>query len=219
MKGKIVKILSGIMMAAAAISGCGGASDIEFSDTAAAKEALNQAQSIYLKGNYAAVNQKTDILADGKVAAYLNGDTVSVNGETWFSIDFVTDEWINEDGEDYSPGNTYGYFDAEGNCLGYAQRRGYKLEDGDYTDNYYFMDAEGNLRDYCIHVNGYYAWDSEGNLIAKGDWYPDFRLAFMNDACHVEIDMEEDAAVQMDFMDKMVMYIRLFDEAEFWLRD
>lgn len=28
-----------------------------------------------------------------------------------------------------------------------------------------------------------------------------------------------DAAVQMDFMDVMIMYARLFDEADFWLRN
>lgn len=210
-------LLAGI--AAVLLSGCRGASAIEFPDADAAKAALNQAQTIYIEGNYAAVKQKTDILADGKVAAYLNGKTVTINGETWFRIDYVTDEWINEDGEDYSAGNTYGYYDAEGNCLGYAQRRGVKQQDGEYTDNYYFMDAEGNLKDYCIEKDGYYAWDSDGNVIATGDWDPDFRITFMDDACHVQIDKAEDATVQMDFMDAMVMYLRLFDEAEFWLED
>ena len=136
-------LLAGI--AAVLLSGCRGASAIEFPDADAAKAALNQAQTIYIEGNYAAVKQKTDILADGKVAAYLNGKTVTINGETWFRIDYVTDEWINEDGEDYSAGNTYGYYDAEGNCLGYAQRRGVKQQDGEYTDNYYFMDAPQNF--------------------------------------------------------------------------
>ena len=41
----------------------------------------------------------------------------------------------------------------------------------------------------------------------------------MNDACHVQIDKAEDATVQMDFMDVMIMYARLFNEADFWLRD
>ena len=217
MKGKTIKIWLSTALVAAVLSGC-GASDIEFPDTAAAKEALNRAQTIYLAGNYAAVNQKTDILADGKVAAYLNGKTVSISGETWFRIDYVTDEWINEDGEDYFAGTTYGYYAADGSCLGYAQRRGIKQDD-DYTDNIYFMDAKGSLRPYYIEINGYYAWDSDGNVIATGDWNPDFKITFMGDACHVQIDKAEDAAVQMDFMDVMVMYMRLFDEAEFWLED
>mgnify|MGYP000054842378 CR=1 FL=1 len=213
------KELTGLLFAgvmAVALSGCSGASDIEFADTDAAKAAMNHARSIYLEGNYDAVNQKTDILADGKVAGYLNRKTVSINGETWFRYDFVTDEWINEDGDDYIAGNTYGYYDADGNCLGYAQLRSMQQDDEYY---YYFMDAEGNLKNYRIEENGYYAWDNDGNVIATGDWHSDFRISFMDDACHVQIDMKDDATTQMDFMDKMVMYILLFDEAEFWLRD
>ena len=217
MRGNMIKLLLTVLLAAV-LCGCKKASAIEFPDADAAKAALDQAQTIYLEGNYAAVNQKTDILADGKVAAYLNGKSVTINDELWFRIDYVTDEWINEDGEDYFAENTYGYYDADGNCLGYAQRRD-REQDGAYTDYYYFMDADGNLKDYCIEKNGYYAWDREGNVIATGDWNPDFKINFMNDACHVQIDMAEDATLQMDFMDKMVMYLRLFDEAEFWLGD
>ena len=223
------KVLAGLLLAGAlaiALSGCRSASKIEYSDTDAAKAALDQAQTIYIEGNYETPNQKADILADGKVAGYLKESgifgtqkwTVTVDGETWFSIRFVTDEWINEDGEDYGAGNTYGYYDADGNCLGYAQSRGVKQDD-EYTDHYYFMDADGNLKDYCMEENGYYAWDSKGNVIATGDWDPDFRVSFMGDSCHVQIDTAEDASTQMDFMDKMVMYLRLFREAEFWLGD
>ena len=187
MKEKIVKLLPVALLAAVMLTGCGKPSDIEFADADAAKAALNSAQTIYLQGNYAAVKQKTDILADGKVAAYLKGKTVSVDGEMWFRYDFVTDEPINED--------------------------------GDFTRNIYFMDADGNLRPYCIEENGYYAWDDDGNVIATGDWDADLRLSFMDDACHVQIDKAEDATVQMDFMDVMIMYARLFNEADFWLRD
>ena len=144
MKEKIVKLLPVALLAAVMLTGCGKPSDIEFADVDAAKAALNSAQTIYLQGNYAAVKQKTDILADGKVAAYLKGKTVSVDGEMWFRYDFVTDEPINEDGEDYYTSTTYGYYDADGNCLGYAQMRSIKQEDGDITRNIYFMDADGN---------------------------------------------------------------------------
>ena len=217
MKRKFLVILSAVL-AAGLLTACGGPSDIEFADADAAKAALNQAQTIYLEGNYAAVKQKTDILADGKVAAYLKGKTVSINGETWFSIDYVTDEWINEDGEDYSAATTYGYYDADGNCLGYAQQRGMGQDD-DYSYNFYFLDADGNPKDYCIEENGYYAWDDDGNVIATGDWDSDFKITFMDDACHVQIDKVEGATTQMDFMDVMVMYLRLFNEADFWLGD
>ena len=202
------------ILAATTLTACGGkkesASEFDIKD--AAKAALNQAQTIYIEGDNEAVVQKSDILADDKVAAHLDGWTVSINGETWFRIDFVTDEWINEDGEDYSAGNTYGYYDADGKCFGYAQNRGYAVGEDEYTYNYYFMDAEGNLKSYYIDENGREAFDGEGNVIATAEWDADFKLSLSGGDCHIQIDKAEGAAIDMDFTDKMVMYIRLFDE-------
>ena len=202
------------ILAATMLTACGGDEKTasEFDSKDAAKAALNQAQTIYIEGDNEAVTQKSDILADDKVAAHLDGWTVSINGETWFRIDFVTDEWINEDGEDYSAGNTYGYYDADGKCFGYAQNRGYSLEDGEYTYNYYFMDAEGNLKSYYIDENGREAFDDEGNVIATAEWDADFKLSLSGGDFHIQIDKAEGAAIDMDFTDKMVMYIRLFSE-------
>ena len=202
------------ILAATMLTACGGEKEAasEFDSKDAAKAALNQAQTIYIEGDNEAVVQKSGILADDKVAAHLDGWTVSINGETWFRIDFVTDEWINEDGEDYSAGNTYGYYDADGKCFGYAQNRGYTLEDGGYTYNYYLMDAEGNLKSYYIDENGREAFDDEGNVIATAEWGADFKLSLSGGDCHIQIDKAEGAAIDMDFTDKMVMYIRLFDE-------
>ena len=40
--------------------------------------------------------RKTKIVADGKVAGYLQKNTVYINEEEWFSIDYVEDEPIND---------------------------------------------------------------------------------------------------------------------------
>lgn len=53
-------------------------------------------------------------------------------------------------------------------------------------------------------------YDSEGNLIATGT--VDFNGFFENQHCYVEITAEEDSTMQMDFMDKMAMYLYLFSD-------
>ena len=211
MKKRTVFTLALAGLAAVMLTACGGeAAEMEFDSTDAAKAALNQAQSVYIAGSYEKLWQDSDILADDKVAAHLNGKNVTVDGETWFSIDIVTDEWINEDGEDYSAGNTYGYYDADGNCFGYAQERAYETE-GTYY--YYFMDAEGSLRPYCIETNGSCAYDDySGNEIATADWNADFKLSLSVGDCHVQFNKAEAAAIDMDFTDKMVMCRILFDK-------
>ena len=52
----------------------------------------------------------------------------------------------------------------------------------------------------------------DGNVIATADSGADA----IGNGCHIQIDMEEGCDVQMDFMDKMAMYIQQYDELRFW---
>lgn len=215
------KRLAGLLMAvvtAAMLSGCDGESRVTISDAEAAKEALNTASSVYFEGNLEAVNQDTDILADGAVAGHMEESgifstrwTVTVGGETWFYMKIVTDEPINDDTDIYVTAATYGYYDENDNCLSYAQER-LMRGDGNYADYVYFMDADGNLRDYCMEETGEYVIDMDGNVIARAD----SRADAIGNGCHIQIDMEEGCDMQMDFMDKMAMYIQQYDELKFW---
>ncbi len=210
MKKKIWFSMALAGFATAMLTACGGgAAEIEYDSVDAAMDALNQAQTIYIAGDYDAVSQSSDILADDKVAAHLDDKTVSIDGETWFSFDFVTDEWINENGEDYITSTTYGYYDADGNCLGYAQKRSYN-DDEDYY--YYLTDDEGNLMPYYIEQHGRCAYDEDGNVIATAEWSVDFKLDLTGGDCHVQIDKAEDASIDMDFMDKLMMWNIIFGE-------
>ena len=210
--------LAGLLMTvvtAVMLSGCDGESSVTISDAEEAKEALNTASSVYFEGNLEAVNQDTDILADGAVAGHMEESgifntrwTVTVGGETWFYMKIVTDEPINDDTEGYVTAATYGYYDENDNCLGYAQERIVRNE-GDYI---YFMDADGNLRDYCMEETGEYVIDMDGNVIARAD----SRADAIGNGCYIQIDMEEGCDMQMDFMDKMAMYIQQYDELKFW---
>lgn len=207
-------LLSGIM--AAVLSGCGVASKIEFSDAEAAKEALNTASTIYFSGDLEAVNQTTNILADEKVAGYMEESgfvntkwTVTVDDQTWFYLKLVNDGPVTEDEEDIVKAGTFGYYDENDNCLGYAQERARKSEEGSAYYIYY-LDADGNPKDYYTDEKGNYTYDSEGNLIATGKAEMESMLS--GRYCYVQIDMEEGSDTQIDFMDKMAMYITLYDE-------
>ena len=188
-------------LATTVLCGCGGASAIAFSNEEAAKDALNTAGTVHFDGDVKAVNQGTDILADGQVAGYMEETgffdtkwTVSIDGNTWFYAKFVTDEPINENTDTLVSATTYGFYDADDTCIGYAQEQAVKGEGGDYYSN----------------QKATQTYDSEGNLIATGT--VDFNGFFESQHCYVEITAEEDSTMQMDFMDKMAMYLYLFSD-------
>lgn len=215
-KGLRGLFLAGVV--AAMFSGCGETSVVTISDVQEAKEALNTASSVYFKGDLEAVNQKTDILADGAIAGRMEESgfintkwTVTVGGETWFYMKIVTDEPINEDTDDYVAAATYGYYDENDQCLGYAQKRAIKGDES-HAYYFYFMDAEQNLKDYRMEENGEYFTDMDGNMLAGADSGEDV----VGNGCHIQIDMEEGCDMQIDFMDKMEMYIQQYNELRFW---
>lgn len=175
-------------LATTVLCGCGGASAIAFSNEEAAKDALNTAGTVHFDGDVKAVNQGTDILADGQVAGYMEETgffdtkwTVSIDGNTWFYAKFVTDEPINENTDTLVSATTYGFYDAD-----------------------------GNPKDYYSNEEATQTYDSEGNLIATGT--VDFNGFFESQHCYVEITAQEGSTMQMDFMDKMAMYLYLFSD-------
>ena len=202
-------------LATTVLCGCGGASAIAFSNEEAAKDALNTAGTVHFDGDVKAVNQGTDIQADGQVAGYMEETgffdtkwTVSIDGNTWFYAKFVTDEPINENTDTIVSATTYGFYDADDTCIGYAQEQAVKGGSGGYYICY--MDADGNPKDYYSNEKATQTYDSEGNLIATGT--VDFNGFFESQHCYVEITAEEGSTMQMDFMDKMAMYLYLFSD-------
>ena len=66
---------------------------------------------------------------------------------------FVTDEPINNiDG--VIAGTTYGYYDKNNQCLGYAQKRVFENENLEREYYLVFMDADGNPKDYLAEQHG-----------------------------------------------------------------
>ena len=119
---------------------------------------------------------------------------------------FVTDEPINNiDG--VIAGTTYGYYDENNQCLGYAQKRLFENENLEREYYLVFMDAAGNLKDYLAEERGEELYDYEGNQIGSGKAE---LKGYIGEKCYFEIDTE--TGVSVDAVDKMAMYLQLFSK-------
>lgn len=199
--------LLAIVAQALLLSGC-GTPQMEFDSADAAKEALNTAEHIEIYCDLYTPSSKTEIVADGKVAGYLKGQTVYIDGEKWFSIDYVTDEPINNV-EGRSSSTTFGYYDADGNCLGYAQKQYLDTTDGGREEFLVFMDADGDELDYYSTNDGSVLFDADGNAVGTG--YAGkknigyFRRVYTN-VYRTEFDTDPGAQMYVYFMDRMAMF-------------
>lgn len=210
---KLVSAAMILCILAAMLSGCGKSDRESYASAEEAKQAMNQCRTFVVEGDLEDVNQEGDILADGKRAGRLKETgilntkwTVSVDGKTWFWIKFVTDEPINNiDG--VIAGTTYGYYDENNQCLGYAQKRLFENENLEREYYLVFMDADGNLKDYLAEERGEELYDYEGNQIGSGKAE---LKGYIGEKCYFEIDTE--TGVSVDAVDKMAMYLQLFSK-------
>ena len=210
---KLVSAAMILCILAAMLSGCGKSDRESYASAEEAKQAMNQCRTFVVEGDLEDVNQEGDILADGKRAGRLKETgilntkwTVSVDGKTWFWIKFVTDEPINNiDG--VIAGTTYGYYDENNRCLGYAQERLFENENLEREYYLVFMDADGNPKDYLAEERGEELYDYEGNQIGSGKAE---LKGYIGEKCYFEIDTE--TGVSVDAVDKMAMYLQLFSK-------
>ena len=200
---------------AAVLFGCGKSDRESYASAEEAKQAMNQCRTFVIEGDLEDVNQEGDILADGKTAGRLKETgilntkwTVSVDGKTWFWMKFVTDEPINNiDG--VISGTTYGYYDENNQCLGYAQKRLFENENLEREYYLIFLDADGNPKAYLAEEHGKELYDYDGNQIGSGK--ADLK-GYIGEKCYTEIDT--DPGVSVDAMDKMAMYLQLFSKLD-----
>ena len=91
MKKRIYTAAGLFLAAALVLGGCGKEKvpESEFATADEAKEALTSAETIEIYFDLYGSKRKTKIVADGKVAGYLQKNTVYINEEEWFSIDYV----------------------------------------------------------------------------------------------------------------------------------
>ena len=110
--------------------------------------------------------------------------------------------------EGVNSGNTYGYYDMDDNCLGYAQER--ILESDTLERAYYivFLDAEGNVaRDYLATEKGNYLMDFDGNKVGEGKAELE---SFFSDDYVVTVSADE--GTEVDLKDELALCIRRSDD-------
>lgn len=197
------------------LTGC-GTPQMEYDTAEEAKQALVRAQTIEIYVDLYTPRSKTEILADGKVAAVLKGKTVYVDGEEWFHYDYVTDDPINEDREGVIPATTYGYYDKEGSCLGYAQKQCREMPGG-YDYYLMFLDTEWNPLPYYSSVDGETLYDENGSVVGTGyagkEGVSLFRKLYTN-VYRTVLETDQDAGVELDFMYRMAMMEGLQDDIQ-----
>ena len=196
-----------------AVTGCGSSKE-ELPPTEEGQEALQNASVLTMKGDLDDIVADSDIWADGQVAGHIQERgfwnskyTISTgDGEAWFYLRYVTDEPIN-DVEGVISGNTYGYYDMNDNCLGYAQEQ--ILETDTLERDWYtvFMDADGNPKDYLADKDMMRIFDYDGNVIATGSF--SFGGFFHYDEYTIEVKEEEGSERKIDFEDKMCAFLRI----------
>ena len=212
-KKRYVQALAGAM-SLLLLGGCGTVTSVDPSENAAVK-ALESASVVTFGGDLSEAYQYGKIFAGDQDCARLTEEglldtkwNIMIDGDLWFYAKIVTDQPINEDFDDVVTGSTYGYYDASETCLGYTQLRCMTLPDGERNFCLTFLTPEGEYKDYYAAEDGSWAADWDNNVIAHGT----AERIFLGDSCEVKIEMEEGCDVQMDFMDKLGMYMWLFKD-------
>lgn len=74
------------------LTGCGrDTPEMEFASADEAKEALNTASTIEIYTDLYSKRRETKILADGKAAGYVKWNTVYIDDQEWFSVEYTSD--------------------------------------------------------------------------------------------------------------------------------
>lgn len=206
---KYLGILGGFLGSLLLLTGCSFAAKLEYDSADAAREALNTAQTVTFHCNLEDTDAADNLKADGRVAGYVENKgiinskwIVSVDDVTWFYVRYVTDEAIN-DVEGVKSGSTYGFYDSNDQCLGYAQER---VSDEGYWERV-FLNADGSEKGYYANEDCTVIYDADGNVLVKAKGSRDLMGSFAD----IEI-VSEEGGRQIEFMDKLALLIHIYDD-------
>lgn len=135
----------------------------------------------------------------------INGKwTISANYEEWFYAKYVTGEPVNHQ-EGVNSGSTLGFYDMDGNCLGYAQER----VDANWDNAYivYFLDPDFKPTGLYASEDCKTLWDDTETILAEGD----IDWSYSSDLCTVTITPT--GGKDVPIFAKIAMYVKLYYEA------
>lgn len=137
---------------------------------------LEGAKEVTFHGDLDSVEQNGNIDINGVATGHLSEwgllNTrwyVSVDSKDCFYVKIVTDEPINNQ-PGITSGNTYGFYDMENNCLGYAQQQVW--DDGCLGRAWYlmFLDADGSRKNYYADEQGETIYNTDGEVIGEAQY-------------------------------------------------
>ena len=166
----------------------------------AAWTALENAHSLYIKGDIDHVNVVSDLRADDHIVGKVkesgiidNRMYVVIDGEKQFYYKYETSgEIMNRD----DIGTTYGYYDMSDNCLGYMQLR---FVNG--AAIFFFLNPDETPKRYYMDENITTFYNENGVPIATAERVLDniFTHKF-----HIEI-ISLDSGIKIDYIDKLAV--------------
>ena len=124
--------------------------------------------------------------------------------KVWFYAKYVTDEPVNHQ-EGVNSGSTLGFYDMDGNCLGYAQER----VDANWDNAYivYFLDPDFTPTGLYASEDCKTLWDDSETVLAEGD----IDWSYSSDMCTITITPT--GGKDVPIFAKIAMYVKLYYEA------
>lgn len=174
-------------------------------------QALNgQGTFMIMDGDFEEANQAGYILVNGASAAWFRESglldtkwTVELEGKPWITVKYVTDGPVYEQ-EGVIAATTIGYYDENGNCLGYAQEQ--VVESGAY--HWIFLDPDLSPTGLWATEDGKGLYNTEGTQLASGA----AEYSYSSVLCSIAINCV--GGQDVPFFPKFAMYMELYDQAK-----
>ena len=171
--------------------------------------ALNGQETLTMRGDFEEANQASDIFAGGISAARFRESglldpkwTVELEGKPWITVKYVTDGPVYEQ-EGIIAASTIGYFDENGDCLGYAQEQ--VVDSGVY--HWIFLDPDLSKTGLWAAEDGTQLYDGD-TLLARGT------ADYSYSSAHCDFTIDCVGGRDVPFFPKFAMYMELYDQAK-----
>lgn len=180
-----------------------------FSSTEERLQALNGQGTVTMRGDFEEANQASDIFVDGASAARFRESglldpkwAVELEGKPWITVKYVTDGPVYEQ-EGVVAASTIGYYDENGDCLGYAQEQ--VVDSGAY--HWILLNPDLSSTGLWITEDGSRLYAGE-TLLAQGT------ADYSYSSAHCSFTIDCVGGEDVPFFPKFAMYMELYDQAK-----
>lgn len=212
-KIQLLTVLSAVLfILSACLSACSGKKDLKPLTGKEARDTLASSKTIYLTGKRRHIHASSDVEADGALVGYVQEKgffnsryVYSIDGEKQFYVKYIESDGSLFNNNEYTAGETRGYFDMDENCIGYMQE---VFQPEKKRGDFFFFDARGKVKPYYIPN---FSWTRYGAVIYDMDGneagHIDVRRKLgWSQRYFIRISLSDDAASALSEMDRIAMY-------------